>query len=115
MSNDNGFDNFCEVAGYRSDSLRAVFEFSLYTGFEGINLWSLGYPYTNNPREQETVRVGDKVRAFEGPHGHTMIRAYLAKRRSFTGRLNALWRKPLHVAGFGVVLVACMFRGTWNG
>lgn len=108
----SGYDNFCEVAGYNPDKVLSIFEFSLYTGFAGINVWMLGYPDTDSRAKNMPPEVIHRVEAFEGPHARTMIKAYLAKRRSFTGRLDAMWRKPVHIAGFWVLLLMCMFRRT---
>lgn len=111
MESDNGYDNFCKVAGYKADSLWGTLEFALYLGFKSINLWALGYPHMDDKAPEETL---DKVRAFEGPNGPTMIKAYMARRFSWRGRLSAAWRKPLYAAGLVILLVLCLGRSTFN-
>ncbi len=107
----NGYDVFCDVTGYNRESLRACFEFSMYTGFDGINVWKLGYP---DGEAQISDAVSDRIKMFEGPNGPTMVKAYLAKRNSLSGRLSALWRKPIYVTAFMLLVVACLIRNAWR-
>lgn len=114
-SDGNGYENFCKVTGRNPDTLRSVLEFSLYLGFAGINLWAMDYPNTSNVRDVTPKSVADKLTAFEGPHHHTIIKAYLAKRHSWQGRLDAAWRKPCYLIGFFAVLAACCVRSMRHG
>lgn len=108
--NEHGFDNFCRVTGRNNESLFAAFEFSLYLGFASINPWALNYPSGLGAPDW----VMEKIKIFEGPNGETMIKAWLARRNSWRGRLKAWVLKPAYVIGFFVLLFASSARDWWR-
>lgn len=110
VSNDevtSAYDVFCKELGFDHDKMANCYEFSTFIGFALINQ----FKYVNN---DEGIIVKPKVpaiiAALNGPHGVTVVRAWKARRYSFTGRLRALWLKPAHRIGFALVSFAAFVK-----
>lgn len=110
VSNDdvsNAFNVFCKVQGFDCGQMTNCYEFSMFIGFRLLNI----FKYINNDEDlivdPDINRVID---ALNGPHGEVVVRVWMAKRYSFSGRLKACWKKPAHRMGLMCISFAVFVR-----
>lgn len=110
VSNDdvsNAYDVFCRVQGFAPDKMTNCYEFSMFLGFSLLNQFRYIDNDTGIIVKPGVNRVVD---ALNGPHSETVVRVWMAKRYSFTGRLKAFWKKPMHRMGFMCISFAAFVK-----
>lgn len=110
---DNLLGLFCKYAGFNETKFSSMFEFTAYVGFWPINVLD------RNIRDMQQVQPppeAQKILAqLMGPHGKTLVRAYMINRRSWRGRPKVFLIKLCHLVGFVLAAIAAFFIETING
>ena len=86
-----------------------VLEYSIFMGIVVLD------PDMDDPAEWEVKSrymdgVIQRVEAYTGPHGDTLMKAYMAKRYSWPGKLIAPFHKAIHA----VFLLYTIGRAIWH-